>query len=151
MFSLSFVKWLNGKHLLRAIIQLVKINSEARIHLPSRNWYQFADPERIAGLVSPEHVERHRKSNPVPPDCESGGGPILRVICPSTNESQAEAKHFFAIPTLPYVSFTLKATYRACLEEIGPMYNPLALASLPIFPPFTLPRGGCFLRKNFCA
>ena len=40
--------------------------------LPSRNWYQFADLERKAGLVSPEHVERHRESNPVPPDCESG-------------------------------------------------------------------------------
>jgi len=53
----------SGKHLLRAIIQPVKIDSEARIHLPSRNWYQDADPEWIAGLVSPEHVERHGESN----------------------------------------------------------------------------------------
>jgi len=41
-------------------------------NLPSRNWYQFADPERIAGLVSPGHVERHRESNQVHPDWESG-------------------------------------------------------------------------------
>jgi len=61
----------NGKHLLRAIIQAEKINSEAQIQSLSRNCYQFADLERIAGLqVSPEHVERHRESNPVPPDCE---------------------------------------------------------------------------------
>jgi len=33
---------------------------------------QFANPERIVGLVSPEHVECHCKSNPVPPNCESG-------------------------------------------------------------------------------
>jgi len=52
-------EWLNGKHLLRAIIQTVKFDSEVRIHLLSRNGYQFADPERIAGLVIPEHVERH--------------------------------------------------------------------------------------------
>jgi len=52
----NLLKWLNGKHLLPAIIQPVKIDSEAWIHLPSRNWYQFADPERIAGLVSPEYV-----------------------------------------------------------------------------------------------
>jgi len=65
-----YYKWLNGKHLLRAITQQVKIDSEVQIHLPSRNSYQFADPERIAGLVSPEHVECLRESNPVPPDCE---------------------------------------------------------------------------------
>jgi len=69
--AIIIIKWLNGKHLLRAIIQPVKIDSEARNHLPSRNWYQFANPERIAGLVSPEHVERHRELNPVPPDLES--------------------------------------------------------------------------------
>jgi len=65
------MNWLNGMHLLRALIQPVKIDSEAWIHLPSRNWYQFVDPERIAGLVSPENVERYRKSNSVPPDYES--------------------------------------------------------------------------------
>jgi len=50
------VKLLKGKNSLRAIIQPAMIDSEARILLRSRNWYQFADPERIAGSVSPEHV-----------------------------------------------------------------------------------------------
>ena len=34
----------------------LKVDSEARIIHPSRNGYQLADPERMAGLVSPEHV-----------------------------------------------------------------------------------------------
>jgi len=52
--SMSSAQWqmANGKHSLRAIIQPVKIDSETRIHLPSRNWYQFTEPEMIAGLVS---------------------------------------------------------------------------------------------------
>jgi len=55
--------------------------------------YQFADPEKLAGLVSPEHVERHRQSNSIHPDCESGeltttlSRPKLRkrfLLAPST-------------------------------------------------------------------
>jgi len=51
IYPSSRFKWLIGKHLLRVIIQSVKIDSEARIHLPSRNLYQFTEPERMAGLV----------------------------------------------------------------------------------------------------
>jgi len=31
--------------------------------IPSRNWYQFADPEMITGLVSDGHVDRCQGSN----------------------------------------------------------------------------------------
>jgi hypothetical protein len=34
----------------------LKVEYDARISNPSRNWYQLADPERIKGLVNPEHV-----------------------------------------------------------------------------------------------
>ena len=34
----------------------LNVDSEARIINPSRNWYQFADPERMTGLVSSKHV-----------------------------------------------------------------------------------------------
>jgi len=36
-----------------------------------RCWYRVVDPERAAGLVSPEHLERCPGSNTVPADCES--------------------------------------------------------------------------------
>jgi len=44
------VKWLNGKHLLRAIIQSAKIDLEAQIHLPSRNWVQIRQPLKDSRL-----------------------------------------------------------------------------------------------------
>jgi len=50
----------------------MKIDSEARIHLPSRYWYRFMNPESTASLVIHAYVERHRESNLVPLICESG-------------------------------------------------------------------------------
>jgi len=50
------VELVNWQVFITPIIQPVKIDSEAWIHLPSLNWYQFAESERIAGYVSPEHV-----------------------------------------------------------------------------------------------
>ena len=45
--------------------------SEQKTIYPSRSWYQFINLEKMADLVSPEHVECYRGLSSVPPDCKS--------------------------------------------------------------------------------